>query len=58
MNTFDLKYKFINTNNTKAYIHSRPEIWCCTYSPVDELFAWSDRNGAVNIINFKELNYW
>ena len=56
MSTFNLNYKFINTNNSKNYIHSRPEIWCCTYSPVNDLFAWSDRNGAVNLINFKEFN--
>ena len=36
----DLVYKFVNSNSSKAYLFSRPEIWVCTYSPHSDYFAW------------------
>ena len=51
----DLKCRFVNTNNSKEYLYSRTEIWSCAYSPHSDYFSWSDRNGVVNIINFKEF---
>jgi WD40 repeat protein len=51
---FQCNCTLINTNNTSLYSNSRPEIWSCAYSPFQDLFAWSDRNGIVNIIDLKE----
>ena len=45
--------KLTNSNNNN---NNNTEIWSCTYSPEQDLIAWSDRNGTINIINFKELD--
>jgi WD40 repeat protein len=48
--------KICRLKNANSYLNNHSEIWTCVYSLESNLFAWSDRNGTINIINFNEFN--
>ena len=53
MNQIKRSCRFKNAN---SHLINHSEVWLCVYSFESNLFAWSDRNGTISLINFNEFN--